>query len=358
MTIGHRRCGAFIVCTGKCGSTLLSNILNRHAGVLSLSEFFLSIGPELLGEPDRRMSERSFRRLLTRPRRGFGELARRGIKIPGVLYPFESGTFDWSTVPAIGLVSLPQIFLEDTDVVIDEFESSATGSSNSIVGHLHRTFGWLCDRVGARIWVERSGGNLAYVDRLISAFPECKFIHLFRDGADCATSLSRHPLFRLSWVRRRLARELGFDPYSGFEDINDARQYEGAPFVAGEPLCKLMPESLEREALMALDIPLCEFAKMWSAMVVKGVGALEELPEERVLHISYDDLVAAPELVLGIVAEFIGMENPRRWARNYRGDVLRQRDVGSTARGASRSELMTAGRHGYRALSRLQRYNG
>ena len=34
----------FILSTGRCGSTMVSNILNRHPQVLSLSEFISYIG--------------------------------------------------------------------------------------------------------------------------------------------------------------------------------------------------------------------------------------------------------------------------------------------------------------------------
>ena len=35
---------AFVLNTGRCGSTLLSDVLNSHPRVLSLSEFFSAVG--------------------------------------------------------------------------------------------------------------------------------------------------------------------------------------------------------------------------------------------------------------------------------------------------------------------------
>ena len=35
--------GAFIISSGRCGSTMMSNLINTHADILSVSEFFIDI---------------------------------------------------------------------------------------------------------------------------------------------------------------------------------------------------------------------------------------------------------------------------------------------------------------------------
>ena len=44
--------GVFVVSTGRCGSTMLSNMLRLNPGILSLSEFFSLLMPD----PSRRVT--------------------------------------------------------------------------------------------------------------------------------------------------------------------------------------------------------------------------------------------------------------------------------------------------------------
>jgi hypothetical protein len=79
----------FIVGTGRCGSTMMSNLVRMHPRLLSLSEFFMSLGGRAftLREPD---GER-FWRLLSRLPPIAGRMLAKGPQMEEVLYGFGNG---------------------------------------------------------------------------------------------------------------------------------------------------------------------------------------------------------------------------------------------------------------------------
>jgi hypothetical protein len=51
-----------------------------------------------------------------------------------------------------------------------------------------------------------------YTGQLSDAFGDARFVHLYRDGRECAYSFSRHPLYRLGAVEAMLYSRLGISP--------------------------------------------------------------------------------------------------------------------------------------------------
>jgi hypothetical protein len=58
--------GVFVVSTGRCGSTMLSNTLRLNSEILSLSEFLALLLPDPL--PPGELDAAAYWRLLTEPR--------------------------------------------------------------------------------------------------------------------------------------------------------------------------------------------------------------------------------------------------------------------------------------------------
>ena len=81
-------------------------------------------------------------------------------------------------------------------------------------------FDWLRERLGRRVWVERSGGSLIFGLALMRLFPEARVVHVYRDGRDTALSLRQHPAFKSGPavarnMQRRGVNLYGGDPLSG-----------------------------------------------------------------------------------------------------------------------------------------------
>ena len=98
-----------ILSTGRCGSTMISDLLNRHPQVLSLSEFFVPLGPEAFAwaNPD---GERLWR-TLTRQSAGLHAMLKSGQVVDEALYRFDApgARFGATDIPPIMAVTLPHL---------------------------------------------------------------------------------------------------------------------------------------------------------------------------------------------------------------------------------------------------------
>ena len=299
------RPGVFVVSTGRCGSTMLSNMLRPNPDVLSLSEFLSLLMPDPI--PAGEMDAAAYWRLLSEPWAFFRHAYRLDLRVPEFLYqPGPGSRFSSANgIPPILITALPHL-TDDPEGLYDEVEAFVAGltPASAAVQHL-RLFGWLCDRLGARAWVERSGSSLMYIRQLADAFRDAMFVHLYRDGRECAYSFSRHPLYRLGAVEMMLYSRLGVSVYMA----------DGKPPARVPPeLRPFMPESFDREAFERFEVPVAEAGQFWSDMIMPALDVLASLAPERVLQLSYEDLVAEPRGALLRVARFAGLPyTDARW---------------------------------------------
>jgi putative sulfotransferase len=292
------RPGVIVVSTGRCGSTMLSNMLRLNPEILSLSEFFSLLMPDPL--PAGELDAAAYWRLLGEPWVFFRHTYRLGLGVPEFLYvPGPGSRFTAATgIPPILVTTLPHLS-DDPEGLYDEVEAFAAGLTPASAAAQHRRLiGWLCDRLGARAWVERSGSSLLYMSQLADLFRDAKFVHLYRDGRECAYSFSRHPAYRLGAVSAMLDSRLGMSPYMG-----EAKPPEQVP----PDLRPFMPETFDREAFERFDVSAAEAGQFWSDMIMPGLDVLASLPAERVLQVSYEDLVAEPRQALLRLARFAGL---------------------------------------------------
>jgi hypothetical protein len=129
----------------------------------------------------------------------------------------------------------------------------------------------------ARRWVERSGGSLAYVDRLLDCWPSARFVHLYRNGVECAYSMSKHPYFRI-----RVARAMC--------DAN-----------------------LTVAECLRMSIPIDRFGAYWSSVLVNGFAHLRTRSGSDVIHVDFAELLRAPTQVLTRIESFVGTPAPTPW---------------------------------------------
>lgn len=302
----------FVVSTGRCGSTLLTNMLRLNAEILSLSEFFgmLLTGPFPPGE----LTGPDYWALLSTPHPFVTMAYRAGAPIEEFLYsPGPGSRFAAQTgIPPILVTPLPHL-TDEPQRLFDEIGPFTQALPPAPAATQHRRlFGWLRQRMGAKVWVERSGFSLRYLAQLMDLFPDARFVHLYRDGRECAYSMSRSGAFRLGTVWLRLHEALGVNPY--LEDVP-------ASVTVPESLIPLMPGSFDPAAFEAIDLPVEDFGRIWSDQVLTGLDALEQLPAERLLEVSYEYLVADTRGTLARLAAFIGVEASAPWIESASGLV-------------------------------------
>ncbi|MFE6780135.1 sulfotransferase family protein [Streptomyces sp. NPDC057702] len=337
----------FIVGTGRSGSSALSRIVNAHPDILSLNELYASLGPGAL--PPGPVSGERFRRLLTEPNPVFDTLTRSGVPLPEFLYGRGSGRYSAETtgVPALSLMVLPHL-TEDPDALLDELAREVTTwPSRPVAQHYVALFDLLCARLGRTAVIERSGYSLAWVPRLDAAFPTARFVHLFRDGPDCALSMSRHPGYRAIALLRRVMERCGV---TALEELTPDHLRRLPP-----DLSALLGDRFDGQRLiMDREMPVADFGALWSRMVAEGVELLARVPERRRMTLSYEELVDDPERELARLAEFAEVSAPERWLSagraawhgGSRGSALRLPDAELAALRESCAPGARALRHG------------
>ena len=271
---------AIIVGTGRCGSTMLSNMFRTHPDVLSLSEFFVMVNSprEAAGV----IEASDFWHMLATPNPRITLLLRSDIKIAEFLYPFlPTSRFTPETgVPPLLLVTLPHL-TENYEAVFDEVSNVVQHFPPAdLAGHYTRLFDWLSQRFGRRVRIERSGHSLVLLPELVKLFPRTKYVHLIRNGRECVWSMSRHPGFRL--VASALvggAASLNREP-SALGDVDVAR-------------------------LLAAPLPFAAFGKVWARSLVIGLQVLAQLPEDQVFTVRYEDIITDPSRFLAQISDFI-----------------------------------------------------
>jgi len=264
---------AFVVSTGRCGSALLSQLLQEHPDILSISELFgyVSIKDRLAG----RLNGEDFWRRLADPVPFIDALARDGLAPPEFRYPYATGRFSPETgVPFISHVTLPML-TDDPDRLYFWLASIVPSwPDRPVADHYRHLFALLSGRFGGSVIVERTGGSIRSVAHLRRAFPEARFVYLSRDGMDCALSLRKHDETR--------------------------------------------------------GIPLASFGEFWSTMTVAGAAELAEVPLDRWIGLRYEHLLDDPTASLRLLARFLGVASPPEWLSSAAGQVKPAR-IGTSA---------------------------
>lgn len=292
----------FVVGTGRCGSTLLSNMFRMHPDIASISEFtsfVTDLGCQVARTfPEGDVDGAWLWQLIATPWPRQNLMLKHDVAMDEVLYPFRENTHRYnadSGVPAILQVTLPHL-TNDFEALFAELEPVVKAFSPAPAGvQMQRLFDWLAKRQGATVWVERSGGGLRVVHRLIKHFPRARFLHIVRDGRDTALSMSRHHGFKMVFACFQLLESLGVDPF----DSNDRRWEEDLP----DDLAALLPERFTRQAFLDFETapPLC--GHYWSGEIMEGLAVLDQLSPDRLLTIRYEDILDKPH---EIVTRMIG----------------------------------------------------
>jgi cytochrome P450 len=308
----------FIVGPGRCGSAMLSRILGDHPEVLSLSEL---IGPTLASPGNTNiisgMGGREVWQVLSSPDPFMDSALRAGLPIPEITYPCGSGRFGPATgIPRICLAALPGL-TDDPDALYDRLAAEVpTWPRRDAADHYHALFGCLAPVPGRRVVVERSAGSLLHVQILHDVFPRARFVHIYRDGPDCALSMSRHTGFRRIGLLRAAALAAGLSWPSPWEAVMASLpgQFTG-----------LLTPPFDPWRYMAYPIPLTWFGDYWSHTTTEGIAALRKLPGDSWMSVKYEDLLSEPEAELTRLAGFLAVSPSPEWLAAARRLILPRR---------------------------------
>ncbi|MCP3959704.1 MAG: sulfotransferase [bacterium] len=277
----------FVVSSGRAGSTLLAKMINRHPRLLCVSDLFEPVGEVPYFDRQRRADGRELFEILSAP-------------------SFEQRIRYWRSQPTTELLFLPEEdrmvslllcytlpFLTEGDPMdlYHRLRSAAEEwPEDTMPGHLIRFFDWLRDIHGKDLWVERTGGSLPHMKKIVEAFPDAKIVHSYRDCRETAISMMTGSFFRLYF-------ELDKNPDLGEWDWNT------------KP-------------------PLEEMGAMLNRWVVDADAALETVPEDRKMGLAYEDLLDdAAGTLLRLVGFIFDRDEPTpedvAWAERERAVIRR-----------------------------------
>lgn len=285
----------FVLSTGRCGSTMVSDVLNRHPCVLSLSEFFSAVGMGVFRR--RRVTGNRMWELYTR------QQTRTRLMLRGnydeLLYPVDdpNARFSRRDMPPIMGATLPHL-TDQYEALFDELEPVVNGQPTQPPAvHFRRLFEWLCQRLKRKVWAERSGGSLVFAYRLLSQFPDARIIHVYRDGRETALSMSRHYVFR-TFVAAVLAfRRVGID-------VN--RLMAGSHYWDRiSPWLDLLTKFSNPDRLPYDKLTLADFGEFWSAMIERGHRLFGHFPPDRLLNVRFEEVQVEPDAQIRRLIRFI-----------------------------------------------------
>ena len=150
---------------------------------------------------------------------------------------------------------------------------------NEFCDTLGRYFGRSC---GKTIWADKTPDYGYFTATLQVYWPDCKIIHLIRDGADVVRSMSQHPGYKALVALRQ-----DFWP-------SIALDFEG---LKGE-----LPEP-----------PIEEFCELWYRRLVRTRHESQRLKPGSYIEVRHEEVLSSPVETLHYIAEQTGLRLDRTW---------------------------------------------
>ena len=286
-----------ILSTGRCGSTMISELLNRHPQVLSLSEFFVPLGPAAFAA--RRPDGARMWNVYSRQSPALHAMLKDGRVVDEMLYPLEAAgaRYRAADIPPIMMVTLPHLTGEP-EALFDALEPFVRSQPRMpLAAHYQALFDHLMAKFDRRVWAERSGGSLMLAAKLLHLFPDARVIHVYRDGRDTAMSMAHHHNFRVLVGAIKACRRVGID---GFRDF---------PLPEGRRLDvwvqRLVFPLLDIRKLADETVTLADLGDFWSRLILLGQQVLGGLPPDRLLNLRFEEVQQSPRETLGRMIRFI-----------------------------------------------------
>ena len=320
-----------VLSTGRCGSTMISDVLNLHPEVLSLSEVFSLLGPLALFR--KRLSGRAMWALCSRQSPALRVLLSADTVPSEILYPFDDPQARYAAhnVPPILCTMLPHL-TPDYENLYDQLQPIVRARPRANLADQYRhLFEWLREHFERRVWVERSGGSLMSLPRLRRLFPEARVVHVYRDGRDTALSMSRHPAFQVMLASLDKLQRLGLRPLE-----NTA---EAGP--VGSLLALFFMRLVNPSQMIRRAFDLAAYGGLWSQMILRGQKLLAALPPERVLALRYEDVLQNPREKLRELIEFIDPSLPNDAWLDAAGRIPRSNPPGFPSLDAESQRRLT-----------------
>ncbi|MEO0882863.1 MAG: sulfotransferase [Pseudomonadota bacterium] len=292
----------FIVGTGRCGSTLMSNLINLHPDILSLSEVFVSFSTE--GFVHREMDGAGFWRHLNKASPVLRKAINPTRSPVEFTYEFaQDSPWTMETLPACLYMTLPHLSREP-DALYREMEPHIKGRPRaSMAAQYQFWFDWLKDRHDKKVWMERSGNSITMVKQINRLWPDAKFVHIHRDGREVAMSIRNFMPLRVflhTWQRLKLI---------GVDLLKTPFRYSDSLLV--NSFAPVISSIMPTERFLDTEPSPIETGRFWSAMIEQGLKDLSAIDPARIHTMTYTDLVEQPRETLSDFLDFAAPDLPK-----------------------------------------------
>jgi len=301
---------AIILSNGRCGSTLLSDLIVEEPETCSVQEFFTSVAPWPRSQAV--ITGAEYWEMLASPKQELAVLFRLGVPPKEVRYR-QNGRWadDMVSVPRVLAITLSKLS-DDPDALFDQLAERVPSFPLQHVALHHQAFmDLLATMLGRKRWVERSGGSTQWTTSLLSDHPNAKFVYLTRNWSDTAKSMRRHSSFQLVQMRAEALARYGVDPF----DL-----VPGKPVPAAvEPF---LPENLTVEALRERGADVKRYLSLCAFLSSKAEQALSDVSPRELLRMQYENLLQDPVGQLTELGRFLDFADPAGWAERVAPRVI------------------------------------
>ncbi|MFY1637918.1 sulfotransferase domain-containing protein [Solwaraspora sp. WMMB335] len=310
---------AIIISSGRCGSTLLSDLIVAEPHTLSVQEFFMATPAWAKSGAD--ITGAAYWEVLSSPKPELSTLFAIGLPPKEVRYPADGR---WSgnlaELPQLLAITLPKL-TDDPDALFDQLAAQVPDFPEQPFAAHHRMFLDLLTRLTGRIrWVERSGGSSQIAPYLLRSFPDSRIVYLTRNWADTARSMSRHSSFQLIQLRLEFVSRCGVDPFQMTPDQQVPAELE-----------PLLPDRITADLLRERGQDSTRYLGLCAFMAAQAEQALADSAPAHLHTMTYEDLVADPVTELTRLGEFLEFADAAGWAEQVAGQVARGGAVRQTA---------------------------
>lgn len=239
----------FFVSPGRTGSTFLARMLNDHPRILIVSDLFEPLGPNHYFNLNIKMSGKQFFKLMSRPsvkpRLQYWKVSSNTERL---FYPTDD-----RLVSLLLCYTIPFLEPHHPMELFNKLKKEVTAFPPATPAeHTLRFFDVLRGHFHKEIWVERTGGSLPQIDKIVNTWPDAKYIYNYRDGRETAISMQRHAIFRMYYL---MTKNPNLDEW-------DFTYYP----------------------------PVEEFGKLWNNWTLLADAVFKNFDQSRLLLLPYEDL--------------------------------------------------------------------
>ena len=184
----------FIVSSGRTGSTLISRILNNHKKICIISDLIEPVGDNRFFEDNKKVSSFEFFNLISRRTSLSRIYYWRKKKTKELLYlPKED-----NNISCLNCYTIPFVF-KNVPKTFNELKKKFSNRNNckKKSEHLANFFEFFKNKAKKKIYVERTGGALHHIDKILKFYPNSKIVLNLRDPIETAISMRNYPFFRM-----------------------------------------------------------------------------------------------------------------------------------------------------------------